>query len=300
MMNEIITLEYLEKPLDRFTLGPLNLSVERGYIVAVVGPNGSGKSTLFRMIMNLVKPECGTLRLFEERYPENEVSIKQRVGYVPETTEWEEVASTVGQLTQFISMWYPCWNGSKYRELLVRFKLDEGLKLKKLSKGMQRKLAFIYAIAQEPDLLLLDEPTSGLDPLAWRDMLDEIVSFMSNGRRSVLMATHILEEVRRLADYIVFLNEGKLQGRFEKDTLMEQWKSVWIERAPEGAERLPGVVRVERGPAADRLITEAAGRTETALRERGIGIRSVAGLELDEIFAYIIGRKSAGEELESR
>lgn len=247
--------------------GPLNLSIEPGYIVAIVGPNGSGKSTLFRMLMNLVKPERGTLRLLGEQYPEAETGIKQRIGFVPEVTEWEDMASTVGELTQFISMWYPSWNERKYRELLARFKLDEGLQLKKLSTGMQSKLAFIYAIAQEPGLLLLDEPTSGLVPLAWRDMLVEIVRFMDNGQGSVLIATHILEEVRRFADYIVFLYDGQLLGRYEKDTLLEQWKSIWIERAPEGAERLPGVVRVELGPA--------------------------AALELDEIFAYMIGRQSA-------
>jgi ABC-2 type transport system ATP-binding protein len=285
-----IRLEQIVKKLDRFRLGPLDLSAEQGYITAIVGPNGSGKSTLFRMLMNLVKPESGSLTLFGQSYtPAAEPQLKRRIGYVPEVTEWEELASNVGQLTRFVLRWYPRWNEVRYRELMAKFRLDEGMKLKKLSKGMQRKLAFVYAIAQEPELLLLDEPTAGLDPLAWRDFLDEIVRFMADGRRSVLLATHILEEVRRLADYVVFLYDGRLLGTYEKDALLEKWKSIWVGRAPDDAERLAGVVRVERGPAADRLITRSAGETEAALRERGIAIRRVTALELDEIFAHVIG-----------
>ncbi|MFC0211663.1 ABC transporter ATP-binding protein [Paenibacillus chartarius] len=287
----VIELKDVTKPLERFTLGPLNLTLEPGYIYALVGPNGSGKSTLFRMLMNLVKPASGEVQLIGHSYsPDAEPVIKRRIGYVPELTEWEEIAGTIGELTAFIRYWYPGWNEGLYRELLAKFQLDEGLKLKKLSKGMQRKLALVYALAQEPELLLLDEPTAGLDPLAWRDCMKEISRFMADGRRTVVMATHILEEVRRMADYVMFLYEGRLLGTFEKDTLLEEWKSLWVDRAPEGAERIPGVVHVERGPVADRLITRQAAQTESALKERGVTIRTMGALELDEIFAYMIGK----------
>lgn len=219
-----VRLKGVNKNLGQLTVGPIDMEIESGYVIAVVGPNGSGKSSLFRLLMNLMKPDAGEVRILGDEYADNEVELKRRVGYVPEVSQWTETDySTIAELTRFVSRWYPNWDETLYRGLMNRYELEGKLKLKTLSKGMQRKLAFVHAIAYNPDLLILDEPTSGLDPFALRLMLDDIVKFMDRGNKTVLFSTHILDEVKRLADYVAFIFEGKLIGFYEKDMLLGSW-----------------------------------------------------------------------------
>lgn len=282
----------LTKSYGGFTLGPVDLQIEPGYVVAVVGPNGSGKSTLFKMLMGLSRPDAGELTLFGRRHPREEVQIKRRIGYVPEVSTGHDDMSAA-ELGGFVSRWYPDWSEETYSGLLERFEIPSGQRFGKLSKGMQRRLAFALAAAREPELLLLDEPTDGVDPFARRAMLDEISGFLQSGsaeERTVLFATHVMDEVRRIADYVVFLHGGHFLGCYEKDALQDSWRSLWVERAPES--HLPGLVSVEEGTP-PRLVTDSPRKTRAALEERGIGVVRSGTLDLEEILEHLM-RRSAG------
>jgi len=282
--HPVISLKGAAKSYGNFTLGPVDLEIEPGYVVAVVGPNGSGKTTLFRMIMNFTSPDSGDVRLFGGGYPEDEVEIKRRIGYVPETsTGHDELAAL--DLGSFVSHWYPSWNGELYAELLRRFEIDETQRFDKLSKGMQQRLAFSLAVARRPDLLLLDEPTDGVDPFARQVMFEEISRYLEDGSRIVLFATHVMEEVRRIADYVAFLDGGRFLGFYEKDALLESWRSLWVDRAPEDG--APGLVTVEEG-APVRLVTRSTEDTEAALEREGIRTVRSAPLDLEEILAHMM------------
>ena len=225
MGSGIVSLRGVGKSYGSFKLGPVDLEVEQGYVVAVVGPNGSGKSTLFRMLMNLSRPDGGEIELFGTRYPQSEVGIKRRVGYVPERSVGHD-EMTAADLGAFVSRWYPSWNGALYADLLRRFEIDQKARFGKLSKGTQRRLDFSVAVACEPELLLLDEPTDGVDPFARRVMMEEISRHLASGEaerygRTVPFATHNIEQVSRIADYVLFLNKGDLLGPYEKDGLPE-------------------------------------------------------------------------------
>lgn len=289
MSPHAISIEGVEKRYEAFRLGPLHLTVEPGVIAAIVGSNGSGKTTLFHMLMNTVKPDRGNIRLFGESYGQQEVELKRRIGFMAESSYAEEVGWRVRDIAAFTSHWYPKWNAAKWAQLTERFELDPKAKVSVLSKGMKRRLLFSLCLAQSPDLLLLDEPSSGLDPAAWRIMLDEIKVFMSEGERTVLMATHTMEEVRRLADYVAFVHNGKLLEYKEKDALGYEWRTFWLSEAvPEAlARRLPGVVEWEPGTMT-RLTTRDAAATERALEEAGIGIANRQPVELDEMLHHLI------------
>lgn len=275
----VISLQGVTKSYGSFTLGPLDLRVEPGYVVAVVGPNGSGKSTLFRMLMNLSRPDAGGLTVLGGRYPEDEVEVKRGIGYAPEVaTGHEEMGAR--ELGDFVSRWYPGWDEGLYEDLLRRFEIPQEKRFDKLSKGMQRRLVFSLAVARGPELLLLDEPTDGVDPFARRLMLEEISRFLEGGDRTVLIATHIMEEVRRIADYVAFLHGGRFLGLYEKDELLESWRALWVERAPDG--EVPGLVSVEEG-SPPRLVTSAPEKTVAALEEQGIKIVRSGSLDLEEI-----------------
>ncbi|CAN5533680.1 MAG: ABC transporter ATP-binding protein [Rubrobacteraceae bacterium] len=287
MERPVISLKDVRKSYGSFELGPVNLEVEPGYVVAVVGPNGSGKSTLFRMLMNLARPDEGSLSLFDGAYPDEEVEIKQKIGYVPERSVGHDEMSAKA-LGEFVAHWYPTWEQKTYDELLSRSEIEGNKKFGKLSKGMQRRLTFALAAATGAELLLLDEPTDGVDPFARRAMLEDISRFMESGDKTVVFATHVMEEVRRLADYVAFLVDGEFLGLYEKDALLEQWKTFWTDGEP--GTSLPGIVEVEAGNPS-RVVSDSPDETEAALAKENIRIVRMGTLDLEEILSHLMRRR---------
>jgi ABC-2 type transport system ATP-binding protein len=288
MERPVISLKGVTKSYGNFGLGPVDLEVEPGYVVAVVGPNGSGKSTLFRMLMNLTRPDSGEVSLFGSGYPEDEVAIKQRIGYVPERSVGHD-EMTARTLGEFVSHWYPKWDRSLYEDLVSRSEIEKNKRFRDLSKGMQRRLIFALAAATGAKLLLLDEPTDGVDPFARREMLEDISRFMHDGERTVVFATHVMEEVRRIADYVAFLVGGDFLGLYEKDALLESWRTLWVDREPDSA--LPGVVEVEGGSPV-RLVTRSPEETEDALARGGARVIRAGALDLEEILSHLMRERS--------
>ena len=292
-----ISLKGVKKSLrNNFELGPVDLTVEPGCIVAVLGPNGSGKSTLIGILMNLIHPDSGEVSLFGLAYPEDEVAIKQRIGYVPESSVGHDEMSARA-LGEFVSYWYPRWDQRLYEDLIKRYEVDPDKRHGKLSKGVQRRLVFALAASTGCELLLLDEPTAGLDPFARREMLEDISHFMRDGahddgdRRTVVFATHVMGEVRRIADYVAFLVDGEYLGLYEKDALLERWKTLWVDREPEGD--IPGVVEVE-GESPTRIVSDSPEETEGALSAQNIRIVSSGTLDLEEILSHLMRRHKEG------
>jgi ABC-2 type transport system ATP-binding protein len=285
----VISLKEVRKSYGTFELGPVDLTVEPGYVVAVVGPNGGGKSTLIRMLMNLVQPSSGELTIFGGEYPDDEVAIKRRIGYVPERSLGHDEMGAKS-LGEFVSRFYPRWDRRLYEDLLIRARIEPDKRFNELSKGVQRRLAFALALAAGPELLLLDEPTAGVDPFARRQVLEDISRFMHDGHhgdRTVVFATHVMEEVRRIADYVVFLVDGEFLGLHEKDALIEGWKIFWVDREPEGD--VPGLVEVEGGSPA-RIVSGSPNVTAEALCAQNIRIVRSGALDLEEILSHLMHR----------
>jgi ABC-2 type transport system ATP-binding protein len=294
-----ISLEGVRKSYGHFELGLVDLSVEPGHIVAVVGPNGGGKSTLFGILMNLIQPDSGEVSLFGLAYPGEEVAIKQRIGYVPERSVGHDEMSA-NSLGEFFSRWYPTWNRRLYEDLLKRSRIDPDKRFDKLSRGAQRRLSFALALASGPELLLLDEPTAGVDPYARREILEDISRFAHSGarhsahdgERTVLFATHIMEEARRIADHIVLLADGEFLGLHEKDILLEGWKTFWVEGEP--AADVPGVVEVEVG-SPTRILSDSPDETVEALSVKNTRIVHRGSVDLEEITSRLIRRSREGQ-----
>jgi ABC-2 type transport system ATP-binding protein len=295
----VISLRDVSKSYGAFELGPINLDVEPGCVVAIVGPNGGGKSTLMGMLMNLIQPTSGEISLFGGTYPEGEVAIKQKIGYAPERASGYDDLSP-DSLRALVSRFYPGWDQVLYEDLLAGVAMDPEEKFGELSTGTQRRLTVALALATGSELLLLDEPTAGLDPFARRRVLGGISRFMADERyvdRTVVFATHVMEEVRRIADYVTFLVDGKLLGLFEKDALLEGWRTFWLEREPEGD--VPGMVEVESGNPA-RVVSDSPRETEEALCARNIRIVRSGALDLEDILSHLMRRGKARRIKSSR
>jgi ABC-2 type transport system ATP-binding protein len=156
---------------------------------------------------------------------------------------------------------------------------------------VQRRLAFALAAASGSELLLLDEPTAGVDPFARREMLEDISRFMQDGDRTVVFATHVMEEVRRIADYVVLLVDGDFLGLHEKDALLERWRTLWVDREPEGD--VPGVVGVESGRPT-RIVSDSPQETGEALWAENIRIVRSGALDLEEVLSHLMRRSEEG------
>lgn len=288
-MNDgtVLTVRRLQKTYSGFQLGPVDMRLESGYVYAIMGPNGSGKSTLFRLLNGIIQPEQGSMEWLEPKYGASEREVKRQVAYVPDELDIPDEGWTLSRWSAFVSAWYPGWNGRKYRELVKRYELDEHKPMRKASKGTRRKAALVTALAQEPRVLLLDEPSSGLDPFAWRMMMEDLAEFMSTGDRTIVLATHIMEEIRRLGDYVFFMHGGRMFGAYEKDELNDGWKVLWVDSLPNSAMNIPGVVAIENKLPL-RLVTHSPEETERALDEMGISIVNQNSLELDELFWHVI------------
>ncbi|WP_150272109.1 ABC transporter ATP-binding protein [Paenibacillus tepidiphilus] len=292
MAQQAIELRNVSKKRPNKVIGPLNLVIPQGYVTALVGQNGSGKSTLMSMLIQLTYPEEGEIRWFEEPHPEGlPLTLRQNIAYVPETSLAEENYWTAPEAAAFRRYWYPGWDQPFFEELMKRFEIPQKARLSKMSKGERRKFEIAAALAARPQLLLLDEPSSGLDPFAWRTMLDTLQQFVDDTGATVLISTHIVEEVRRLADYIVLMHRGQLLGITEKDSLFGAWNEVWVQAESEEellelVAELPGTLRPRlETPGVGSFLARHFHQNEKRIRDMGVKVIKSRSLELEEILS---------------
>lgn len=289
----VISLQEVYKKRGQHNIGPINLDLPQGYITVLVGENGAGKSTLLHLLIQSIYPDQGTITWFgQPTKSELPLSIKQRIAYVSEHSSIEENRMTALDAAHFRSQWYPKWNQNKFEQLLIEFQVPSNTKLNKVSKGQRQKFELAAAIATTPDLLLMDEPSSGLDPFAWKDMIRTLHQLMDTSNLSILITTHRMEEVERLADYVMLMNEGMIYGIEEKDTLYQKWKEIWINAGAGDADVIhslhecDGIIAWEvQSDLSVRVITTDAIQLEAAAAENGISIQT-RGLEWEDLLYY--------------
>jgi ABC-2 type transport system ATP-binding protein len=193
----------------RTAVDNLTLHVPRGHTLGLIGPNGAGKSTTIKMLMGMLRPNAGTVRVLGIDVFAEPSGVKRRVGYVPEVPQiyrWMTVAEVIG----FVRPFYPTWSDDECSRLLDLFTLPATKKVKHLSKGMAAKLSLLLALAHDPEVLILDEPMSGLDPIVREEFVEGVLRAICEKRRTVLFSSHTLDDVQRLADTIAVLYEGRL------------------------------------------------------------------------------------------
>jgi ABC-2 type transport system ATP-binding protein len=227
MNKPILRLENVSKAYPGFALRDVSFELLPGYIMGLIGPNGAGKSTTIKLIMNLFPLDAGKITVFGLDHWEDEIRIKQQIGYVGEDQQFYG-EMTVGWTVDFVSRFYANWDWDYCRELLHRFGLQRGIKVNHLSKGMEVKLALTLALSHRPRLLLLDEPTSGLDPVVRKELLEELLEVVQDEARSILISSHITDDLEKIADYITLINEGAIVLSQTKDYLMDTWKRIII------------------------------------------------------------------------
>ncbi|MBC8085873.1 MAG: ABC transporter ATP-binding protein [Phycisphaerae bacterium] len=207
----------------------MSLTVPRGAIFALLGPNGCGKTTTLKLLLGMNRPDSGTGTVFGLRMDDElqSVAIRQRTGFVSETKELFQgldVATTI----RLVRAMYPLWDASLERELLQRFALPPKQKVAALSKGMRAKLALLVACCRRAELLILDEPTDGLDPAAAEQMIETLVGMVAESELTVLLSSHQLHEVERVADGLAIMRDGRVVLQGELDELRQRVRRVEV------------------------------------------------------------------------
>ena len=223
-MSAILEVDNLHKEYRDFKLN-VSFSLERGYLMGFIGPNGAGKSTTIKLIMNLLKKDSGTIKVFGLDNVKNEIEIKQRIGFVYDQNYYYDEL-TVEEMKGIISRFYADWDDELYRSYLKIFDLDPRKKIKELSKGMQMKFSLIMALSHHAELIIMDEPTSGLDPIVRRELLQILSEILQDENKGILLSTHITSDLDKIADYITFINQGRIVESTTRDFLLENYGVV--------------------------------------------------------------------------
>lgn len=275
-------IERVEKTVDDFTVGPIDLDIELGTITALIGNNGAGKSTLIKMMMNLVKPDNGLLLHFGTNIKTSE-HWKQDVAYQPQSVLGCDLL-TGNHLRDLMAPWYKNWDQEMFMNLVRTFEIDLNKHFGKMSKGMQQKLNIVLALSKNSKLLILDEPTANMDIPSKQKLMNILVDWMERDERAIVIATHQVDDIKKLADYIVIMNEGKVLGKYEKEELVYRYKRYWFEDGL-GIEKIPGEIdRLN-----DRLlISNNVDQTDTFLKKNEIKIMQSEVLEVEEIITYML------------
>lgn len=221
-MNNVLELYNVNKNFEGFSLQNVSFTLPKGFIMGFIGPNGAGKTTTIKLILNMLSLDNGSINVFGKDSKLCEQEIKENIGVVMDqpfyVDEW-----TLFDVEKSLSPFYKNWNSSKYHTKLEEFGLDKRKKVKNLSRGMKIKLMIVVALSHEADLLILDEPTSGLDAVARNELMDILAAFMEDGNKGILFSTHITPDLDKIADYITFLNNGKVLYSGTKDDLLEKY-----------------------------------------------------------------------------
>ena len=222
-MNKAIEIKNLVKRYDdNFQLGELNLDIPSGEIIGLIGENGAGKTTLIKSILDILRINKGEIKILGKDIKNNETLIKEDIGVVLDNTFFPEVLNAK-DIDSVMKSIYKSWDSKLYYDYLKEFNIPVTSIIKKLSKGMRKKLEIATALAHHPKLLILDEPTSGLDPVVRNEVLDIFLKFIADDEHTILFSTHITSDLEHIADEIIFIDKGKVLINKTRDEILDNY-----------------------------------------------------------------------------
>lgn len=257
----MIQFHHVYKRFEAFQLKDITFHLPPGYIMGLVGPNGSGKTTIIKMLLGLYQPTEGEIYVHNKTLLENEKEIKNSIGYVlaehyyPVNNTLEENATKYGH-------WYSSYEKEEFHHYCQEFGLEVTKKLGECSKGEGMKFQLAFALSTKPKLLLMDEPTANFDPEFRERMIQKMVDFVANGEHSILFSTHITDELDQIADYITFINHGRMVFSLDKETMYQTYQLVTGSREEVLALGKEQIVYMESSQYNTKALIHSTGRKE--------------------------------------
>lgn len=221
----MIRVENMNKKLEKFQLKDISFNLPKGYIMGLIGPNGSGKTSLIHSIIGLYGIDSGSILVCGLDVYEDENRVKNNIGFVL-NEDLFTTDMTLEENATFYGNYYNDFELKACKEYCERFCIRWKQKVRFLSKGEKLKFQFAFALAHHPKLLILDEPTESFDPEFREEFIRIITKFVADGEHSVLLATHLMEELEQVSDYITLLNKGKVIFSMEREGLLDSYRMV--------------------------------------------------------------------------
>lgn len=273
----------LSVDLGGFKIDNLNLTVKKGAITGLVGANGAGKTTLIKTIMRAQNAQSGSILYDGVSFAGNEPEVFSSVACVFDSIKFYPAVKPK-KIVKLYKDIYPDFDEKKYEELAAKFNLPQDLKVNKYSFGMQKKLNFILGLCQGAKTLILDEPTSGVDPYDRSEIITLLQEFMMDEEHAVLFSTHITEDLDKIADYIVMIDNGRIILDKDKESLLEGYRIVRAATLTPEMER--GAIGVVKDMFGYTFLTENKEITDG----EGVQVRVPT---VEEIFVHLVnkGRK---------
>jgi ABC-2 type transport system ATP-binding protein len=239
----------------------VDLDVRRGEIFGFLGPNGSGKTTTIRCLLDLIRPDGGTLRVLGRDPQRESAAVRAQIGYLPGELHIDEAFTVEAALRYFDRLRGNHVDWSYVCELADRFSLDLQLKIKNLSKGNKQKVGIVQALMHRPALLMFDEPTSGLDPLVQQQVLRTIREARADGA-TIFFSSHVLSEVEEIADRVGIIRRGVVVEVADPQALIDRaLRRVRVRfKQPidlNALTQLPGVTLIDRSDGISVLLNVA-------------------------------------------
>jgi ABC-2 type transport system ATP-binding protein len=280
----------------RAVFDELSFEVPAGTTFALLGRNGAGKTTLIRTLLGLLHPMQGTVEVLGRNPVTSPQQVRQHVGYLAEDQEmygWMDA----GQISTFLAPFYPGWDQRLLRDLLDRFEVPRGLRIKRMSKGETIRLALALSLAHRPELVILDDPALGLDPISRKQFNRDVIEHLQAEGRTVFNSSHLLYEVQPMADSVAILDRGGLVRVGQTEELQREVKRVLIPSdALENLPRPRKLLDVRIKDQVALIVVDDAPDWLPAVDAVSAEYQ-VEDLSLDDIFeAYVIGDVTAWPE----
>ena len=224
-MENILEIRNLCKKYKEFELQDVNITLPKGMIMGFIGENGAGKTTTIKAILDIIRNYTGEIKVFGYDNRKDNKKIKEDIGAVLDDMFFPEIL-TPNDINNIMKDIYKNWDSELYFKYLNDFGLPKTKQIKTFSKGMRKKLEIATAISHHPKLLILDEPTAGLDPVARNEVIDIFQSFIQNEECSIFLSSHITTDLEHIADYITFINSGKIILSKTREELLEDFGIV--------------------------------------------------------------------------
>ncbi|PEE34467.1 ABC transporter ATP-binding protein [Bacillus pseudomycoides] len=285
-MENIVELHNVSKTFQGFSIEQLNLQIKKGFVTGFIGANGAGKSTTIKMMMNLLKPDAGEIKIFGLDYASHEKEIKERIGFVFDSNVFYE-GLNLKDIKRMVAPAYKNWDELIFKRYVEQFELPMNKAIKTFSKGMQMKASLALALSHHAELIIMDEPTAGLDPIFRRELLNLLHELMLDGNRTIFFSTHITTDLDRIADFIAFLKKGQLMFNQSIHEVEENYALVkgntdlldrdtekafmHVHRAPTGFEALTNNVAEVEQIFGNEVIIERASLEDIMYYSKGVG-----------------------------
>ena len=215
-----IEINSLRKDFDNFSLKIEDLKIPQGFVTGFIGPNGSGKTTTIKLILNMLRRDSGSVKLFNQEYEGDDISLKEQIGYVGEFNGYLQ-ESKLSRIKKSLCLFYKNWDEKLYKKYMKEFELNEDKIYKELSKGQQKKFEIVMTLSHRPKIIIMDEPTANLDPLVRNEVLEMLQERIEKDNATVFFSTHITSDLDKIGDYLVFIYKGKIFLADDKDSILQ-------------------------------------------------------------------------------